>query len=618
MGFRHTPTGSSNAAIGRPTETAKLSRKTQPKPARLIARVGALLILAASGCGSAQSAPTHRVEVQSPKTESLTGGKRGGTLTVLAPSGLGYIDPGRAHSPFSYAVMYATQRPLFAYKPNTFAELTPDLASGPAAISANAMTVTVHIRHGVHFSPPVDREVTSTDVAYAIERGANPNVENPYFHTYFYALQGSKQADGGPIPGIETPNRYTIVFHLTEPRGPFVRDALTLPLSAPVPVEFAKRYDARTPSEYGDYQVATGPYMFKSNRDGRVLGIGYSPGRSATLVRNPSWSASTDFRPAYLNQIHLEFGGNATAAGYRVLGGSSLVQNAPVSGPVMRLAYRDFPNQLQVSPGAGVRYIAVNNTRGPFANIDLRKAFWAVLNRVAMTELAGGPLLAQVASHFLYPEIPGFITARAMISGPSSALSYDEHPQGSMAVAENYVRLAGYPSGKYSGHKALQVVGSTGEPDAGETRLVDEALRRLGFKTTFKLVDRSAMFSRFCGIPAREVDVCPDASRVAEIGDGQAVLDTAFNGAYIRPRGNENWGQVDDADIDSAIERESKVVDATRREESWAAVDNGLVFLAVAVPYAWVNEPAIEARDVAGVGDLSNRGMWDYSFTSLK
>ncbi len=33
-----------------------------------------------------------------------------------------------------------------------------------------------------------------------------------------------------------------------------------------------------------------------------------------------------------------------------------------------------------------------------------------------------------------------------------------------MAVAEKYMKLAGYPSGKYTGSETLQIVGSTGAP----------------------------------------------------------------------------------------------------------------------------------------------------------
>ena len=116
---------------------------------------------------------------------------------------------------------------------------------------------------------------------------------NPYFKSYFSSLVGAKEAekkeDGGPISGIQTPNKHTIVFHLTEPKAPIVAAALVLPLTAPVPEEYAKKYDAHKPTEYGSYLVATGPYMFKSNSEGKVLGVGYEPGKSATLVRNPNW-----------------------------------------------------------------------------------------------------------------------------------------------------------------------------------------------------------------------------------------------------------------------------------------------------------------------------------------
>ena len=33
--------------------------------------------------------------------------------------------------------------------------------------------------------------------------------------------------------------------------------ALTLPVSAPVPEEYAKQYDAENPSTYGEHQLAT-------------------------------------------------------------------------------------------------------------------------------------------------------------------------------------------------------------------------------------------------------------------------------------------------------------------------------------------------------------------------
>jgi peptide/nickel transport system substrate-binding protein len=553
--------------------------------------------------------------VQTPRTQAQSGGKRGGTLTVLNHSDFEQLDPGLAYYNIDYEVVNATQRPLFSYKPNTFSETTPDMASEPAQISAGGKTITIHIRKGVHFSPPVNREVTSADVAYALERGANPNVGNPYFEAYFSSLVGFKQANGGPFPGITTPNPSTIVFHLTEPKAPIVLAALVLPLSAPVPPEYAKPLDAKKPSEYGNYQVATGPYMLENDSAGKVLGIGYVPGKSATLVRNPNWSAATDFRPAYLDRIDIKLGGDTTVIGRQVLEGSNMVQNETPAQPIVRLAYEKFRSQLEISPGAGDHYIAVNNKQGPFSNVNLRKALWAALDRTAMNKARGGELVTNVMTHFIYPEIPGFEEAGGL-KGPQ--VDYNDYPEGNAAVAAKYMKLAGFPSGKYTGGKTLQIVGTNESPSSEDAEIVNQTLKNLGFQTKLTLVEASVMYSKYCGTPAEEIDVCPSVGWVADFGDPQAVLDVAFNGKNIVSTGNNNWGQVNDPEINKAMEAAELVSGVKARGEAWAQIDRKLVAQAVAIPFDWDKQPSIESKDVAGVGDLWNTGQWDYSFTSLK
>jgi len=557
--------------------------------------------------------------VQTPRTQAQSGGKRGGTLTVLNHTDFEQLDPGLAYYNIDYEVVYATQRPLFSYKPNSFSEPGPDMASEPAKISGGGKTITVHIRKGVHFSPPVNREVTSADVAYAIERGANANVANPYWEAYFGSLVGAKEdlkkETGGPFPGITTPNPSTIVFHLAEAKAPIVLAALVLPLSAPVPEEYAKRYDAMKPTQYGNYQVATGPYMLQNDSAGKVLGIGYVPGKSATLVRNPNWSAATDFRPAYLNQIDIKLGGDTTVIGRQVLEGSDMVQNETPAQPIVRLAYEKFRPQLELSPGAGDHYIAVNNKQGPFANINVRKAFWAALDRTAMNKARGGELVTNVMTHFIYPEISGFEQAGGL-KGPQ--VDYNDYPDGNTAVAAKYMKLAGYPSGKYTGSKTLEIVGGNESPDNEDAEIVNQTLKNLGFQTKLTLVEVSVMYEKYCGTPAEEIDVCPNVGWVADFGDPQAVLDVAFNGKNIVSTGNNNWGQVNDPEINKAMDAAELLVGTQARANAWAAIDRKLVAQAVAIPFDWDKQPNIESKDVAGVGDLWNTGQWDYSFTSLK
>jgi len=597
-----------------------MSLRKTPLTITLAALAGLLAPgLAACGSGSGTVSGSSDIKappgVQTPLTEAQSGGVRGGTLTVLNHEDFEHLDPGQAYFSVDYEAIYATQRPLYSYKPNTFSTPSPDLASGPPEISSDRKTVTVHIRSGVHFSPPVNREVTSADVAYAIDRGLNPNVPNPYFSTYFSALEGASSAHGGPIPGVRTPNSHTIVFHLTEPKAPILVSALVLPLTAPVPEEYARKYDVHSPSEYGNYLVATGPYMFKSNSEGKVLGIGYQPGKSATLVRNPNWRASTDFRPAYLNQINIQIGGDTNVIGRQVLEGSHMVENDEIAQASVQLAYEHFRSQLEISPGAGTNYIAINSHHGPFTNVDLRKALWAQLDRVAMNKARGGELVTNVMTHFIYPEIPGFEQAGGL-AGPR--VDYNDYPLGNTQVAAKYMRLAGYPSGKYTGSATLQVVGATGSPDSEDAEIVNHTLQQLGFHTKLSLVEKSTMYEKFCGTPSEEIDVCPSVGWAADFGDPQGVLDAAFNGTQIKSTNNNNWGQFDDPAINRQMAAAELVVGTQARAAAWAKIDRELVAQAAAVPFAWDKQPNIESHDVAGVGDVWNLGSWDYSFTSLK
>lgn len=107
---------------------------------------------------------------ENPADQRLAGKRRGGTLTVYTAAEFEELDPGESYYVIDYAIDYATQRPLFAYTPNDASTPIPDMATvvpttTNGGISDGGRTVTVHIRTNVHFSPPVNRAVTSADVA---------------------------------------------------------------------------------------------------------------------------------------------------------------------------------------------------------------------------------------------------------------------------------------------------------------------------------------------------------------------------------------------------------------------------------------------------------------------
>lgn len=109
------------------------------RPGKTRAVLGSAVVIAMlSACGGSthQSGVTSR-GARSPRLplngsgEELFDGKRGGTLTVYDHTDFPNLDPGEAYDDISYQVIYATQRPLFSYRPNQSSVPSPDLASAP-------------------------------------------------------------------------------------------------------------------------------------------------------------------------------------------------------------------------------------------------------------------------------------------------------------------------------------------------------------------------------------------------------------------------------------------------------------------------------------------------------
>src|SRR5918996_1298764 len=176
-----------------------------------LALAGAVL----TGCGGGGSSEKDA------GSAAPTEGKQGGKLTMLWTDDVDNIDPGITYYQMGYMVSYATQRPLYSWKPDNGETPVPDLAESDPETSRDGRTVTVKIRDGVRFSPPVSREVTSEDVKYAIERGFFNTVNNGYAGAYFGDVVGAKPGvkPGTEIKGIRTPDDRTIVFKLSRGSG---------------------------------------------------------------------------------------------------------------------------------------------------------------------------------------------------------------------------------------------------------------------------------------------------------------------------------------------------------------------------------------------------------------
>ena len=370
-----------------------------------LALAGLAVAVAACGGGGSKSTTSG---------QPTGNAKQGGTLTMVSAADVdNALDPGYSYYQYDFILDEALHRTLYSYKPTDTTQPSPDLATGPAQVSDGGKTVTVKIKSGVKFSPPVNREVTTADVKYAMERDFMPRVGNGYSNAYWGDIEGAKQFAAGKadsISGIETPDDQTLVIHLTRPTAAVAIGAMALPGTAPVPKEYASKFDKGSHSTYGQHLVTTGPYMVQNNSSGKVTG--YDPGHRIVMVRNPNWDKSTDFRPAYLDKVVVEEGNDPTVGNRKVLTGQDMVAN-PVDMPppsaVLKQASNSYKSQLLGGTFTGrFRYVALNTKVKPFDNINVRKAVIAGIDKSAMQLAFGGPAVGDIPTHFLSPGLAGF------------------------------------------------------------------------------------------------------------------------------------------------------------------------------------------------------------------
>jgi peptide/nickel transport system substrate-binding protein len=579
--------------------------------------VVAALALGAGACGGG-AAKRHDAT-----TTPITP-KSGGHLTVLAADDVDFVDPAETYYAFGYAVHYAVNRPLYSYGPGDVGNARPDLAAGAPRVSDDARTVTVRIKPHIRYAPPVDREVTSKDVKYAFERAFSAHVASPYASLYFGDIVGAPAKPGAiaDIPGIRTPDAHTIVFRLSRPTALQLTEALAMPISTPVPEEYARRFDARTPSTYDQHVAFTGPYMYRNDSSGKL--VGHSPGKVIELVRNPNWNRRTDYRPAYLDSITIREGDrDAVSAARRVLAGTRLILgDTPAPAPVVKEALAHHRGQIAFVPGGAYRYVAINTTIRPFDNLDVRRAVVAGADRRALQLSRGGDAAGRLATHFLPLDFPGYAEGGG---AKGTGADFLANPHGDMAVARRYMLAAKREdptlpidsAGRWTDGQSLLMVAADSDPGRKTGEVAQAQFEKLGFKIRLRTASDAALGTKFCGLPAAKVAICPNFSFTRDYNDPQGLLDPVFNGRNIAPANNANWSQLDDPVLNRAMDAAARLPAGAARNRAWGSVDRMATEQAPGIPFLWDTVPTVEAADVRGVVNGYSTS-WDLSFTSLR
>ena len=573
----------------------------------------ALLMFSVAACGDDDN-DSGGSNAGGSAAQDVPEGKQGGKVVELAPSGdVDYLDPGHTYYTFGFQVADATHKKLYQLGPEDPEKAVPDLAASDPEISADKKTVTVKLKRGVKYAPPVNREVVAADVKYALERFFTVNVGGQYT-TYFKYIEGAPETlvkDFPDIEGIKTPDDHTLVFELDEPVAVAFAAALVLPATAPVPPEYAKKHDKKNPSTYNNHVVATGPYMVENDAKGKLTG--YSAGRFIRLVRNPNWEKSLDFKPAYLDEIEIRTGAaDANVAAQQVLTGTSRILDTNPPAQILPRLGRQYPDQYVQTVSGGFRWFPLNTTLEPFDDINIRRAVVAGFDRDAARKARGGKFTADIPTHYLPPDFPGFEEA----GGRETDLDFMKNPKGDLALSAQYFKKAGMSSGKYEGDEELYMVAADADPNKAQAEVAKAQLEKMGFKVRMRVFPQDVVYTEQCQVPAKKIHVCGAAAWFKDFNDPQSMLEPTFKGSNILKQGNNNLGQLDDPKINKAMD-EAALLEGEERLKAYGEIDKMVTAAAVAIPFVWDKTTLIWSKNVNAVAS-PNSTVIDLTYLSLK
>ncbi len=347
-------------------------------------------------------------------------------------------------------------------------------------MSPDARTFTFYLRKGVQWHRGFG-EVTSDDVAFTLARMSNPKTGTAYSSNF------------RQIASVDTPDRYTVVIHLSVPNPFFYAFAL-------MPRFGGYIQPRKAVEELGDLfrhnPVGSGPFTFASYEPKQKLVLrafdGYWEGKPkierVEVLYVPETSART-----------LAF----------VKGDIDMIEGATVPGwlPSLRKQMPDLVTDFG-RPGAVVA-MHLNMTRKPLDNLLVRQAIAHAIDQKVWLAAYGD---------FMDP-MYGISPA-----GAYGALTKEDLPEDwpytfDPALSKKLLAEAGLPIGF-----AIDVFISEREEYKSNLLIIQEQLRKVGIQINIRVVDH----------PSYHADIRKDLDSMIVYGSGQPPLTQAVLNAFYQ------------------------------------------------------------------------------------
>ncbi len=380
----------------------------------------AALGLFAAACGSPTDGTAANVVLPTSETP-----KAGGTLTVAYLAQPESLDPARAEDTTERSIVHAVYQGLLQYDGKQGEDgtvLIPCLAGhmpseANGGISADGRTYTFTLRRGVKFQPPLNRQVTSADVKYTLERllRAAPQKTRDRYMGIAGAVQ-FRMGKAGEIEGVDVIDDATVRIRLRRADPSFL-NLLADQSSHIVAREWVERWG----EEFERHPLGTGPFVF----------LKWDPGVRIKLARNPLyWETG---KP-HVDAVDCELGLTpaAGAAGIRTGAVDALAYGLSADALADFTADSVLRGQVHSRPQLAASYLFMNTKRKPFDDVRVRRALAWAISRERLATLQNERLEA------LWQYYP------AGLPGHESSTAFRAY---SPAKARRLLAQAGYQSG---------------------------------------------------------------------------------------------------------------------------------------------------------------------------
>lgn len=521
----------------------------------------------------------------------VPGAKSGGTLEVLQRDSYAHLDPAQIYVSDEGSLATLLHRGLTGYKATSNDgskhEVVGDLATDSGTTTDGGKTWKYTLKDGIKFQDGTP--ITSKDVRHTVERLFAPFInQGPTFLQQWLADSPGatyrKLLKDGPYKGkhlpdsvLSTPDDKTIVFHFKTARP-------DLPYALAMAGYGVVSQKGDTKERYDKAPVVSGPYKIQS----------FKSGKSMVLVKNTNWDPKTDpIRHQYIDRFNFSFNQQYEASTKALLADSGADQagisfNNQVDAGNLSSVLRDAKLKSRTVSGyqSFVGQMNINMSHKPMQDKTVREAIAYALPVTPFVRAYGGTDAMEVAGGLISPTVSGYDAA-------FDPWGKKKKPAGDAAKAKELLKKAGKLNMKLT-------FGYINTPEGQQySTAMAAGLKKAGFNVQRQEIPAETFYDQVSKLN-NNYDIFHTAWG-ADWPSASTVIPPLYDGRVIAD-GAQNYSQINDPQINSEIDRISKITDPAKAASEWEKLDQHIVKDVInVVPTAYYKQTQIAGSKVGGL-----------------